>query len=328
MTLDRKVALRRADRAGALGGVGLPAVLLLAATCMATPIACADQGSSLWSGVRDAVDLSVSAGARYEDNLVVEELDSVSLQSDIARVGSVDLDVSHELEGTGRLGVGYFLEQRRFEQYPGYDLDLHYGYGDVSRKLGPVRWTTRLSGSVADLGGVRLLENRQLGLQLTGLASRTLYLRGELAFKQTDLLRAPERSSDDTRAQLAGYYFLDGTAHYLSANYRFNAKRAEQFRFDYDAHRFGVLYNRRLSSWATLKLDWRYEERQYLSDDSTTASGPRMDERQRWRGRLEVPIGKRLELELRYERRDYASNLASVDYTDNRLEARFTLELL
>ncbi|WP_341938029.1 hypothetical protein [Marinimicrobium sp. C2-29] len=313
-----------------LGGVLAP-LSLLSALCIVVPVAQAEEGkddSAFWRGVGDAVDLSVSAGARYEDNLVVEELDSVSRQSDVARVGSVDLDVAHSYGKDGRVGAGYFLEQRRFEEYPGYDLDLHYGYGDVSHKVGPVRWTTRLDGSVAHLGGVRLLENRKLGLQLSGLASRSFYLRGELAFRQTDLLRAPERSSDDTRAQLAGYYFLDGTAHYLSANYRFNAKRAEQFRFDYDAHRFGLLYNRRLSSWATLKLDWRYEERQYLSDASTPASGSRLDERQRWRGRLEVPIGKRLELELRYEHRDYASNLASVDYTDNRLEARFTLELL
>lgn len=313
-----------------LGGALAP-LCLLSSLCMVVPMAHAEEGKedrSLWSDVRDSVDLSVSAGARYEDNLVVEELDSVSRQSDVARVGSVDFDVAHSLGDSGRLGAGYFLEQRRFEEYPGYDLDLHYGYGNVSRKLGSVRWTTRLDGSVAHLGGVRLLENRKLGLQLSRLASRSIYLRGELAFRQTDLLRAPERSSDDTRANLAGYYFLDGTAHYLSANYRFNAKRAEQFRFDYDAHRFGVLYSRRLSRWATVKLDWRYEERQYLSNASTSASGPRLDERQRWRGRLEVPIGKRLELELRYEHRDYASNLASVDYTDNRLEARVTLELL
>ncbi|WP_111642511.1 porin family protein [Marinimicrobium alkaliphilum] len=313
-------------------GVNLSGALaplsLLSALCMLVPMAQAEEGSSLWSGVRDSVDLSVSAGARYEDNLVVEELDAVSRQSGVARVGSVDLDVAHEWAGGRRIGAGYFMELRRFEEYPSYDLDLHHGYGNLSQRLGPVRWTTRLDGSVAHLGGERLLENRQIGLQLSGLAGRSVYLRGGLAFKQTDLLRAPQRNNDDTRADLAGYYFLDGTAHYLSVNYRFNAKRAEQSRFDYDAHRFGIMYNRRLSRWATLKLDWRYEERQYLSDASTPVSGPRLDERQRWRGRLEIPLGERLELELRYEHRDYASNLASVDYTDNRLEARFTLELL
>lgn len=302
--------------------------VLLCLLCSAAAPAWSEEDPSSWSRVRDSVDLSVSAGARHEDNLVVEELDSVSRESGSAWVGSVDLDVKHELDGGRDIGAGYFMEQRRFEQHPDYDLDLHYGYGDLSQRLGPVRWTTRLDGAVAYLGGVRLLENRQLGLEASGLINRSWYLRGELAFKQTDLLRAPERNNDDTRAQLAGYYFLDGTAHYLSANYRFNAKRAEQFRFDYDAYRFGVLYNRRLSSWATLKLDWRYEERQYLSDTSTPASGQRLDERQRWRARLEIPMGERVELELRYEHRDYASNLASVDYTDNRLEARFTLQLL
>lgn len=302
--------------------------VVLCALNFAPSATLAQEEPSLWNTVQDSVDLSVSAGARHEDNLVVEELDSVSRESGSAWVGSVDLDVEHELSGGREVGAGYFMEQRRFDQHPDYDLDLHYGHGNLSQRLGSVRWTTRVDGSIAYLGGVRLLENRQIALEASRLINRSWYLRGELAFKQTDLLRAPERNNDDTRAQFAGYYFLDGTAHYLSAHYRFNAKRAEQFRFDYDAHRFGVLYNRRLSSWATLKLDWRYEERQYLSDTSTPTSGQRLDERQRWRARLEIPMGDRLEFELRYEHRDYASNLASVDYTDNRLEARFTLKLL
>lgn len=301
---------------------------LVGALCSAPLMLRAEEASPLWSSVRETVDLSVSAGARYEDNLVVEELDSVARQSGSAWVGAVDLDLARELDGGRRVGGGYFLEQRRFEQHSNYDLDLHYGYGNLSQRLGSVRWTTRLDGSLAYLGGRRLLENRQLGLELSGLVNQSWYLRGELAFKQTELLTAPERSNNDSRAQLAGYYFLDGTAHYLSANYRINAKRAEQFQFDYDAHRFGVLYNRRLSSWATLKLDWRYEERHYLSNASTPASGPRLDERQRWRVRLEIPFSEALELELRYEHRDNSSNLASVDYTDNRAEARFSLQLL
>lgn len=301
---------------------------LLGVFC-ATPLTpLAEESSHFWSEVRESAELSVSAGARHEDNLVVEELDSVSRESGSAWVGSVDLDLEHELTGGREISAGYFMEQRTFDQHPEYDLGLHYGYGDLSQRLGPVRWTTRLDGSVAYLGGERLLESRQLGLELSGLVNRSLYLRGELAFKQTDLLQAPERNNDDTRTQFAGYYFFDGTAHYVSANYRFNAKRAQQFRFDYDAHRVGLLYNRRLSSWATLKLDWRYEERQYLSETSTDVSGARLDERQRWRARLEVPFTERFELELRYEHRDYASNLESVDYTDNRLEARFTLQLL
>ncbi len=301
---------------------------LLGVLCLAPLTLQAQEPSPFWGEVRDSVELSVAASARHEDNLVVEELDSVSRESGSAWVGSVDLDVEHELAGGREIGAGYFTEQRRFEAHPEYDLGLHYGYGDLSQRLGPVRWTTRLDGSVAYLGGERLLENRQLGLELSSLINRSLYLRGELSFKQTDLLQAPERNNDDTRTQLAGYYFLDGTAHYVSANYRFNAKRAQQFRFDYDAHRFGVLYNRRLSAWATLKLDWRYEERQYLSDASVPASGARLDERQRWRARLEVPFGDRVELEMRYEHRNYASNLDSVDYTDNRVEARLTLQLL
>jgi hypothetical protein len=277
--------------------------------------------------VGETVNLSVSVGARHEDNLVVEELDAISRQSGSGWVGSVDFDVTHELEAERRLGAGYFYEQRRFEQYPSYDLDLHYGYGNLSQRLGPVRLATRLDGNLAYLGGLRLLENRQLGVEVSGLITRSWFVRGELAYKQTDLLLAPERNNDNIRAGLAGYYFVDGTAHYVSATYGFNTKRASQISFDYDAHRFTVLYNRRLSKWAILKLDWRYEERQYLSDLSTLVNGRRLDARQRGRARLEVPLSERLTLDLQYEQRNYDSNFASADYTDNRYEARFTFQL-
>lgn len=301
---------------------------LLGFLCTLSVMSQAEETPSFWGEVRESANLSVSAGARYEDNLVVEELDSVSRESGSAWVGSVDLDLEHELRGARKIGAGYFLERRGFDQHPAYDLDLHYGYAELTQGFGPLSVSARLDGSVAYLGGERLLENHQFGLELSRLLNRSWYLRGKAAFKQTDILRAPERNNDDARLLVAGYYFLDGTAHYLSASYRVNAKRAVQSRFDYDAHRFGLLYNRRLSDWAILKLDWRYEERLYLSSASTPASGQRLDERQRWRARLEVPIGERIELELRYEHRDNASNLASVDYTDNRLEARVTLQLL
>ena len=46
-------------------------------------------GSGFSEALKRSVDLSVSGGVRTEDNLIVEELDSIARESGVARVGAM-----------------------------------------------------------------------------------------------------------------------------------------------------------------------------------------------------------------------------------------------
>jgi hypothetical protein len=95
--------------------------------------------------------------------------------------------------------------------------------------------------------------------------------------------------------------------------------------FDFKARRFDLRYSRRFDLYGDrpvrLRLDWRYEDRDY---DSVTPSISeiRDDLRQRWRVRVDLPIRDKLTALLSYQYRDHESNVASADFTDNRFEAQ------
>jgi len=276
------------------------------------------------------LSLAVSAGARFEDNLVVEELDRADSESDIASVAQADLGYQWDITEADRFKTGYKFEQRSFAERSEFDLQLHYGFVDYSHELGGLRLGTNLDATLAKLDGDRLLDNRQASLYASGLARPKLFVRGAVSFQETDFARASDRASESGRFSSAAYYFLDGADEYVNLSYRFEREDARAGEFDFDAHRVSLGYTKRfhLSERRSVRLraDWRFENRDY--DNVTPSIGEQRDEdRQRWRLRLDAPITKALSLELKYEHRDYSSNLDALDFTDNRVQALVSLQL-
>jgi len=277
------------------------------------------------------LSLAVSGGARFEDNLVVEELDRSDSESDIASVARADLDYQWDITSEDRFKAGYNFEQRSFAERSEFDLQLHYGFVDYSHEFGGLRLGTNLDATLAKLDGDRLLDNRQASLYASGLARPKLFLRGAVSVQDTDFARASGRASDSGRVSSAAYYFLDGADEYLNLSYRFEREDALDGEFDFDAHRVSIGYTKRFhlseSRSFRLRADWRFENRDY--DNVTASIGARRDEdRQRWRLRLDAPVTQRLSVELKYEHRNYSSNLDALDFTDNRVQALLSVQLL
>ena len=277
------------------------------------------------------VSLTVSAGARVEDNLVVEELDRSDSESDVAGVAQADLGYQLDITDADRLKAGYRFEQRSFAERSEFDLQLHYGSVDYSHELGGLRLGANLDATLAKLDQERLLDNRQASIYASGLARPKLFVRAALSFQETDFASASERASESGRFSSAAYYFLDGADEYFNLSYRFEREDAQAGEFDFDAHRISIGYTKRfhLSERQSLRLraDWRFENRDY--DNVTPSIGERRDEdRQRWRLRLDAPITKILSVELKYEHRNYSSNLDALDFTDNRIQALLSVQLL
>lgn len=276
------------------------------------------------------LNLSVSGGTRYEDNLIVDALDSVSRTSDIATLSSLNLSYKNDLTGFDRVKIGYNLEQRRFEKQSTFDLQTGYGFIDYSHNFGDIRIGTTVDMTIADLGGARLLESQQAGLYGSRMAMKKLYLRGGVGYKQTDFARALHRASESGRITVDGYYFIDGANKYIGVSYLFETEDAQLDRFDYNASSLTLRYSKRMP-WSarravTLKADWRYQYREYVFP-TPSISAPRKDHRHRWRIGLGTPITNAIDIELKYEHRDYASNLEALDLADNRFEARLTLTM-
>lgn len=285
--------------------------------------------SRLFHGLPSQLSLSVSGGLRYEDSLMVEETDSISRQSDVAVQSSLDVGYKNDITGSDRIKVGYHFEQRQFQNQTNFDLLTHYGFVDYSHNFGDIRVGATIDTTIAELGGANLLDSQQAGLYGSGMATKKLYLRVGTIYKQTEFSKAPDRSSETGKIEANVYYFLQEANEYLGVGYLFETEKTQLDSFDHDANNLTLKYNKKLlfeRGSVNLKADLRFQHREYVVP-TPSISAPRKDYRYRWRVRLEAPVTKSIDIELKYEHREYFSNLELLDFVGDSVVVRLILKL-
>lgn len=289
------------------------------------------RGQSVLDRAPDNLELSVGAGLQFEDNLVVDSLDVSSPESDFAAVGSLDLAYEGRVGRSVDLRTGYVFEQRRYFDERDFDLQLHYGFLDLSRELSGVTAGAVVDATYARLGGASLLNKQKVGGYIADLVTPTLYARGGLALETTDLQSARGRDNNGQRLDASAFYFLDGVRQYLTLKTRFEQSSADDPVFDYSGRRISVGYVERVNvdsdQPVRVRADWRYEQRRYDESDPTLGAR-RRDDRMRWRLRLDTPVNDSVSLAMKLEHRDYESNNAALDFNDNRIELMVEVTLL
>lgn len=276
------------------------------------------------------LSLSLSGGVLYEDNLILEELDRVSRKPDITMLSSISLGYLSDVTGFDRVKLGYHSEQRQFQNPSSLDLQTQYGFVDYSHNFDGLRIGTIVDTTVADLGDARLLGSHQAGLYGASMAMTKLYVRGGIAYKQTEFSSASRLASETGKVAVDAYYFLQGVDEYIGLSYFFEIEDAQLDRLDYSANSLTLGYSRRLPWFernaVTLKADWRFQYRQYLFP-TPSISAPREDHRHRWRVRLNAPLTNMIDIEVKYEHRNYSSSLESLNLADDRFEVQLVLTL-
>lgn len=296
-----------------------------------------DNGNAptFWQSLRaqapDDLELSVAGGFRYEDNLVVESIDVISTEADVALLGELNLDYQARPWNGAKIRTGYAFSQRLFLQEDEFDLQTHYGFIDLSRRLSDVTAGAVVDLTHASVGGNSLLDKQGIRGYLSDLATRKIYWRADVGLDQTSIDSRAGRSNNGQRLDLAGFYFIDGPGHYIVIRYRYNQQQADSDLYDYYGNRFNPGYVKRFtiaqSQPVRIRLDWRYELRRYEQFDPGLGA-KRRDDRERWRLRIEAPVNEALSLQLKYEYRNYRSNSPALDFDDNRIEVLLELTLL
>lgn len=290
------------------------------------------QGQTVLDKAPDNLKLSVASGLRFEDNLVVDSLDVSSPESDFAAVGTLDLTYEDTVGDSTDVRTGYVFEQRRYFNERDFDLQLHYGFLDLSRELSGITAGAVVEASYARLGGESLLNKQKLSGYVADLVTPELYARGSLGLETTNLSSAQGRDNNNQRLDASAFYFLDGTRQYLTLKGRYKQSRADDSVFDYDAQRINVGYVARVTLGndqpVRLRADWRYEERRYDQADPSLGGAKRHDDRKRWRLRLDTPVNSSVSLQMKVEHRNYNSNKLALDFEDNRIELMVEAALL
>lgn len=289
------------------------------------------RGQALLDRAPDNLELSVAGGLRFEDNLVVDSLDVSSPESDFAAVAGLDLGYETLVGDDADLKAGYVFEQRRYFNERDFDLQLHYGFLDLSREVSGVTAGAVVDATYARLGGSSLLNKQGVSGYVADLVTPALYARGSLGLETTELSSSNGRDNNGQKLDASAFYFMNGTRQYFIAKARYKQSKADNSVFDYGARRISFGYVERVTLGddrsVRVRADWRYEQRRYDETDPAL-NARRRDDRSRWRLRLDTPVNESVTLEMKLEHRNYDSNNAALDFTDNRVELMVEVALL
>ena len=276
------------------------------------------------------VQLTLAAGLQYDDNVTVDELDETSNISDVAAVFDFDADYKKRFDQGTDLRVGYSLAQRTFFEESEFDLQIHNGKFGLKQNFDSFDIGADFYTIHARLDRDGLLNIQQLTPYFTTFLTDKLYLRSSYRYQDKSFKSNKDRNAHTHAIDNDLYYFLDSTREYFVAGYRFENEDTRADRFDYNAHQFVVRYTKRWNLYGNrplrMRLDWRFEMRNYKSV-TPSIGAIRDDDRHRLRARFDIPISKTLTALLKYEYRNHASNLETVDFTDNRVEAQLQMVL-
>lgn len=269
----------------------------------------------------------LEAGAEYNSNVSVSELESATGEADMA--GKVDAGIDANWQASDRMSLdtGYSYSGQRYQDFDAFDLDLHLLYGDISYELDAFSLGSNYYYADANLGGDDFLTLKQYSFYAGKLFAEQWFLRGALNFADKSFDDFAQRDADTEGLSLDAFWFFNQGRSSIVFGYAFDEENARDRAFSYDADTVRVRYTHRFTlagNNSEVRLGTRLQDRSYQA--LTPGLGARRDDRQHITdARLEMSLTESLAAAIQLERGDYQSNLASADYTENR--ASVTLKL-
>ena len=271
------------------------------------------------------VAITLAAGLHYDSKLTVEELDEVQDTSDTAVVLDMDIDYEKRFKQGTDLRLGYSLSQKSYFHETEFNLQIHNVSLNIKQNF--ERFDVGLETYYVNsrLDNDEFLTFQHISPYFTTFLTRKLYLRGSYFYRDKTFAENPDRDGTVNAVDADFYYFIDGVRHYVVAGYRYEDEDTVSPSFDFIGNQVELRYVRRLELYgnhpARVRLDWRYEDRDY-SSVTPSIGERRAEQRERWRLRLELPVNERLATLLSYEYRSQDSNLPSADFNENRVEVQ------
>jgi Surface lipoprotein assembly modifier len=289
---------------------------------------------------RDKVDrtsewsFEVSAGAKYDSNISVIEIDTVVPADDFAAVIQVAADYLLKMNPQTTLKIGYDFDQSLYSEFDEFNYQSHAGSAKLKYKFG----TESDSSDVAlnyrytysTLGGDGFMNIHRVSPTFGVYVSKPIYLLFEYIYADKDFIDITDRDATVHSGGVDGYYFIDGSKFMIIVGYQYDDSDANDEIFDYEAHNGKIKLVRRLDIAglnSKVSVGYEHEARNYSSPDSSDiADVTRDDNRDKFKASVELPITDMFYALVEYQYRDFRSNLEAADYSENLVEVRVGAE--
>jgi len=271
------------------------------------------------SQVSHDVSFDAAAGIEFDDNITVQQVDVETGQDDFAAAVEAGADWEMDFGDSDTLDLGYSLNYTQQADLTGFDLftqgtRLGYEHDFDGLKMGATHrfFYTRL-------GGNSFLKLNRIEPHISSFEIENLFLKATYIYQDKAFSNRLDRDAETHMGQADAFYFADGVDTFFSLAFRFESEDAVAPRFDFDAHILrGGLHTRLpfVGEEDRFKITVEYEGRDY---DSITPSigAVRDDDRLTFDVSWEVPLSGPFFARAEYRYREFDSNLASADYTEN-----------
>lgn len=265
------------------------------------------------------LSLSLEAGVRYDDNIIVDAQDLASRVADESALfrGAVGYKIGSG--GDTYLKPEYSFSQTLHQDATQFDLQIHGLSLDGGTKLGNLNLGATYRYSYVRLGRENFLDIHSLRPNLRFRAASKFFVTLAYEYQQQDFkqLALDGRDAHRNSASVNGFYSL-GKGKSISASYRVMRHITDDTVLRYWAHvitarvRFPFEIAGREFAF---RGRYRYRMKDFMNFDPDIGA-KRSDNRHSLRARLETPLFAKLTARIQYEYVDSSSNLASIDYKE------------
>jgi len=267
----------------------------------------------------------INAGAYYNNNVSVSELDVNVGNGDVSAKLSAQVKFEYELAENTELDVSYKISSMTHEEFSRFDILTHLASTKLEHDFGDFKAGVSYQFADSSLNQADFLTLNQISPYASTYFGKKTYVRGFYRYADKEFQNSPTRDANVHKGGGDMYYFLDGVRQYIQTGYSYEDSDANAAEFDYGAHNFKLAYVQRLpfrSRQVRLKAGWRYEKRDYKS--ITPSIGiVRDDNRHRFEAEMEIPITDVFYGQIELGHAIYSSNLPTADY--DRSIAAFSL---
>lgn len=274
-------------------------------------------------------EAQASLGILNNSTLVVAELDQVSNEQDMAFTFHAKLAGQWQARPALKLQGAYLFARKDYQQFDGYDLDLHQVYVDGQYDFAALSVGIRHDFAYAILQDQAFLRLNQSSLYAAKYITPTTYLRSAFNYKTKHFDSMNARDATNQGVGLNLFQFFNQGSTMLSLGLNVEKEQAVDTQFDFNANSLSAGMSQTfdlLGKTSKLQLAWRYQNNDYAqrlrADDSA-----REDTQQRYELQWQLALWPQFSVVSKVEYSDYNSTLAALNYTQTvssiSLEANF-----
>lgn len=274
--------------------------------------------------------IRLEAGAEYDSNLGVVELDQYSTQSDWAALLNARLNGRWKASEKLDVKAGYYYLTKTYHDNENFDLALQQLFADASYHFDLLTLGASYHHADAELADRDFLQLQQTSIYASRLFNKRIFLRAAANYQDKDFPGNDGRNAQNTGIAGDVFVFFQQGNTFLAAGFTSEEEEAAQDQFNYDALSLRASINHKFQAWgkpSKWQLGVRYHDRDYstamMPTDDNQPDVFRSDNHRVTSIEWEINLTPKVTATSKIERGNYESNLAAANYSETLASVTF-----